>query len=91
MAPPTQCLPRSVCGVISLETGLQILVGIAIILRLVIITILLTTGKIINLQKIRLAGTICGCFYGPYIYLALPIGGIYLAGSDHETMRGLGG
>jgi len=60
MAPPTQCLPRSVCGIISLETGLQILVGIAIILRL--------------------AGTICGCFYGPYIYLALPIGGIYLAG-----------
>ena len=36
----------------------------------------------INMTKhvIRLAGTICGCFYGPYIYLALPIGGIYLAG-----------
>ena len=82
MAPPTQCLPRTVCGIISLETGLQILVGIAIILRLAIITILLTS-KIINLQ-IRLAGTICGCFYGPYIYLALPIGGIYLAGSYYH-------
>ena len=83
MAPPTQCLPRSVCGIISLETGLQILVGIAIILRLVIIT----TSKIINLRIIRLAGTICGCFYGPYIYLALPIGGIYLAGPDNQTLE----
>ena len=36
MAPPSVCLPRSVCGIISLETGLQILVGIAIVLRLVI-------------------------------------------------------
>ena len=84
MAPPTVCLPRSVCGIISLETGLQILVGIAIILRFVIIT-----SKIIptiNLA-VRLAGTICGCFYGPYIYLALPIGGIYLAGSDHPHQK----
>ena len=103
MAPPTQCLPRSVCGIISLETGLQILVGIAIILRLVIITILLIllikiltiiTNLLILLIKIitihiRLAGTICSCFYGPYIYLALPIGGIYLAGSNCSLSDGV--
>lgn len=53
-------LPRTVCCCCSLETGLQLLVSLAIILRA--------------------TGTICGCFYGPYIYLALPIGGIYLAG-----------
>ena len=60
MPPPAACLPRTVCCLLSLETGLQVLVSLAIILRL--------------------AGTICGCFYGPYIYLCLPLGGIYLAG-----------
>lgn len=54
------CLPRRVCCVLSLETGLQILVTLAILLRA--------------------AGTICACFYGPYIYLALPLGGLFLAG-----------
>ena len=97
MAPPSVCLPRSVCGIISLETGLQILVGIAIVLRLVINVDIITNG-IFNINVIyniiininityhanRLAGTICGCFYGPYIYLALPIGGIYLAGHHYS-------
>ena len=27
----------------------------------------------------RLAGLIIGCFYGPYIYLVLPLGGLYLS------------
>ena len=28
---------------------------------------------------LRLAGAACGCFYGPYLYLVLPLGGLYLA------------
>ena len=27
----------------------------------------------------RLVGLIIGCFYGPYIYLVLPLGGLYLS------------
>merc|ERR1712059_94465 len=53
-------MPRRVCCLLSLETGLQLLVILAMLFRL--------------------AGTICGCFYGPYLYLAVPLGGIYLAG-----------
>ena len=26
----------------------------------------------------RLVGLIIGCFYGPYIYVVLPVGGLYL-------------
>jgi hypothetical protein len=27
---------------------------------------------------LRLTGLILGCFYGPYIYIVLPVGGLYL-------------
>lgn len=30
---------------------------------------------------LRLAGAACGCFYGPYLYLVVSIGGLYLLGA----------
>jgi len=36
---------------------------------------LLTTALIL-----RLGGIVCGCFYGPYLYLVVSIGGLYLLG-----------
>ena len=31
---------------------------------------------------LRLAGLTCGCFYGPYLYLVVSIGGLYVAGES---------
>ena len=31
---------------------------------------------------LRLAGVACGCFYGPYLYLVVSIGGLYLLGNS---------
>jgi hypothetical protein len=28
---------------------------------------------------LRFVGMVMGCFYGPYIYIVLPLGGLYLA------------
>ena len=39
----------------------------------------LLTGLLILL---RVAGLICGGFYGPYIYLVLVLTGVYLAGGQ---------
>lgn len=52
-------LPSRVCYCLPMELGLQILLGLVMLLRL--------------------GGMICGCFYGPYIYICLPLGGLYLA------------
>ena len=32
------------------------------------------------LVLLRIAGLVCGAFYGPYIYLVICVTGIYLAG-----------
>ena len=32
---------------------------------------------------LRLAGVACGCFYGPYLYLVVSIGGLYLLGTEY--------
>ena len=34
---------------------------------------------------LRLAGVTCGCFYGPYLYLVVSIGGLYLAGESQPS------
>ena len=31
---------------------------------------------------LRVAGLTCGCFYGPYLYLVVSIGGLYVAGES---------
>ena len=43
----------------------------------------LTTGLNILLTLtllLRLTGVICGCFYGPYLYLVVSVGGLYILG-----------
>ena len=43
----------------------------------------LTTGLNIFLAitlLLRVAGVACGCFYGPYLYLVVTIGGLYILG-----------
>ena len=45
----------------------------------------LTTGlnTFLSLSLLlRLAGVACGCFYGPYLYLVVSIGGLYLLGNS---------
>jgi len=42
----------------------------------------LTTGLNVFLWVsiiLRIAGVVCGCFYGPYLYLVVSIGGLYIA------------
>ena len=44
---------------------------------------LLTTGLNIFLTLtlvLRITGVICGCFYGPYLYLVVTVGGLYILG-----------
>ena len=36
---------------------------------------------------LRLAGLTCGCFYGPYLYLVVSIGGLYVAGESQARAR----
>ena len=40
---------------------------------------------------LRLAGLTCGCFYGPYLYLVVSIGGLYLAGESQPGQPGQSG
>ena len=35
---------------------------------------------------LRLAGAACGCFYGPYLYLVVSIGGLYLLGAGTSSV-----
>ena len=44
----------------------------------------LLTGLLILL---RVAGLICGGFYGPYIYLVLVLTGVYLAGGQQNKTK----
>ncbi len=44
----------------------------------------LTTGLntiLVLSLLLRLAGVACGCFYGPYLYLVVSVGGLYLLGT----------
>ena len=36
----------------------------------------------------RLSGMICGGFYGPYLYLVVSLGGLYLSGKKFTTRAG---
>ena len=36
---------------------------------------------------LRLAGLTCGCFYGPYLYLVVSIGGLYVAGQNRAPQH----
>ena len=38
------------------------------------------------ISVLRVAGIVCGFFYGPYLYLVISLGGLYLAG---KTFRDL--
>ena len=31
---------------------------------------------------LRVGGVTCGCFYGPYLYLVVSVGGLYVAGKE---------
>ena len=35
---------------------------------------------------LRTAGVACGCFYGPYLYLVVSCGGLYIAGRLGEIL-----
>ena len=37
---------------------------------------------------LRVAGIACGCFYGPYLYLVVSIGGLYVAGQFMSIASG---
>jgi len=54
--------PERVCFCLNFDTGIKLLTGLLILLRV--------------------AGLICGGFYGPYIYLVLVLTGVYLAGGQ---------
>ena len=36
---------------------------------------------------IRTAGVACGCFYGPYLYLVVACGGLYIAGGRGKLKK----
>ena len=36
---------------------------------------------------LRVAGLTCGCFYGPYLYLVVSVGGLYVAGESWHSQE----